>query len=300
MTQRDPLQREEFLKSLTGFFRNLPRYNKDYWSDFQSVYMSSGLTRYIDDYKERIIVLTVESAVASFILSAAFLGFIMHWSILRMVLGAFATALIFSAITGALFVFYPYYRRHESKVRLEDGLIYFLSYMAILSASGMPIERILERLTEVEENPPLIHLTKKFMLNVRLFGMDIRTAIRDIGEMSPSKTLAKQFEGIRTAIATSGDLKALLVYEVERQLEVKRDMLKAKINTLVYIGELYVAMMVVTPILFIIIISVLSILGANALGGSSVTQLNLIVFVGIPILGGIFIVMLDQTLGREE
>jgi hypothetical protein len=58
--------------------------------------------------------------------------------------------------------------------------------------------------------------------------------------------------------------------------------------------------MVVTPTLFIIIISTLSILGANALGGSAVTQLNLIVFIVIPILAGVFIVLLDQTMGREE
>jgi flagellar protein FlaJ len=172
--------------------------------------------------------------------------------------------------------------------------------MAVLSASGMSIERILDRITTVEDNPPLIHLAKKFMINVRLFGMDVRTALKDVAEMSPSKTLAKQIEGIRTVIATSGDLKNLLVFEVERQLQSKKEKLKTKLNTLVYIGEIYVAMMVIMPTSLILIISILSILGANTLGGSAVTQMNLIVFIGIPILGAIFTILLDQTLGREE
>jgi flagellar protein FlaJ len=228
------------------------------------------------------------------------LWLLLRWTLGNALLGAFANGLIFGSITGAVQIYYPYYRINESKTRLEDGLIYFLSYMTVLSASGMPIERILERITDVEDNPPLVHLTKKFIMNIKLFGMDVRTALKDIASMSPSKTFTKQIDAIRTTIATSGDLKTLLQYEVDRQLQVKREKLKAKINALVYIGEIYVALMVVTPTLFILIISILSILGASALGGSAVTQLSLIVFLGIPILGGIFIVLLDQTMGREE
>ncbi len=138
------------------------------------------------------------------------------------------------------------------------------------------------------------------MMNVKLFGMNVRTALKDIAEMSPSKVLTKQLESISTAIATSGDLKNLLVYEVDRQLQVKREKLKAKVNTLVYIGELYVALMVVTPTLFILVIAILSVMGGMALGGNPVMQLNLIVFFGIPVLGAIFTILLDQTMGRDE
>lgn len=299
MTQRDPLQRGEILTTIVNFFKNLPKLSDDYWRDFQTNYMTSGITTYIDDYIVRIKQFIIISFFAFFLLGALVFGFLFRMSMMRFLLGSVATALIGAAITGTACIYYPYYRTHESKTRLEDGLIYFLSYMTVLSASGMPIERILERITEVEENPPLIHISKKFLMNIRLFGMDVRTALKDIAMMSPSKTLIKQIESIRTTIATSGDLKTLLQYEVDRQLQVKREKLKAKINTLVYIGELYVALMVVTPTLFIIVISILSILGSNV-GGSAVTQLNLIVFIGIPILAGVFIVLLDQTLGREE
>ena len=299
MTQKNPLQRGEILQTIVNFFKNLPKLSDSYWRDFQTNYMTSGITTYLDDYIIRVKQFTIISFAAFFLVGALVYGFIFRMPLTRFLLGSIATALIGAAVTGAAFIYYPYYRTHESKTRLEDGLIYFLSYMTVLAASGMPIERILERITEVEENPPLIHLSKKFLMNIRLFGMDVRTALKDIAAMSPSKTLIKQIESIRTTIATSGDLKTLLQYEVDRQLQVKREKLKAKINTLVYIGELYVALMVVTPTLFIIIISILSILGSNV-GGSAVTQLNLIVFIGIPILAGVFIVLLDQTLGREE
>ncbi len=300
MTQKDPLQSGEILQTIANYFKNLPKEGDNYWRDFQINYMTSGITTYLDDYITKVKQFTIISFAASFILGALTYGFILHMLLVMYLLGSLATALIGAAVTFAALIYYPYYRTHESKTRLEDGLIYSLSYMTVLSASGMPIERILDRISEVEDNPPLVHISKKFLMDIRLFGMDVRTALRDIITISPSKALVKQIESIRTTIATSGDLKTLLQYEVDRQLQVKREKLKAKINTLVYIGELYVALMVVTPTLFIIIISTLSILGANALGGSAVTQLNLIVFIVIPILAGVFIVLLDQTMGREE
>jgi flagellar protein FlaJ len=300
VTQRDPLQREEILHTIVNYFKNLPKASDSYWRDFQTHYMTSGITTYLDDYIIRVKQFIIISFAAFFLLGALVFGFILHMQMTNFILGSLATALIGAAITGAASIYYPYYRTHESKTRLEDGLIYFLSYMTVLSASGMPIEKILDRITEVEDNPPLVLISKKFLMDIRLFGMDVRTALKDMITMSPSKTLVKQIESIRTTIATSGDLKTLLQYEVDRQLQAKREKLKAKINTLVYIGELYVALMVVTPTIFIIIISILSIIGANAVGGSAVTQLNLIVFIGVPILAGVFILLLDQTMGREE
>ena len=299
MTQRDPLQRDEILNTIKSFIKSIPHFGDSYLKDFHSVYLTSGLTRYIDDYLHRAAIFTLLSIPVFFLVSVSILGILLSWSITNTILAGIATILIGSSITACGFIAYPYYRQHENRTRLEDGLVYSLSYMAILSASGMGIERIIDRITEVEDNPPLILLAKKFLMNIRLFGMDVRSALKDISEMSPSKVFSKQIDSMRTALATSGDLKSLLVYEVDRQVQVKREQLKAKINTLVYVGELYVALMVITPTIFIIVIAVLSVLGTSV-GGGSVVQLNLIVFLGIPIMGGVFMLLLDQTLGREE
>jgi hypothetical protein len=99
---------------------------------------------------------------------------------------------------------------------------------------------------------------------------------------------------------TSGDLKGLLVYEVERQLQKKKEILKNNLSTLVYLGEIYVTLMVVMPVLFILMITILSIMGGRSFGGSSVVQLNLIIFFGIPVMAAAFVIILDQVLVIEE
>lgn len=307
MTEKQGPNPDEIIKMTSYFITHLPQIVqketktliRDYWKGFQAVYQTSGLNTYLDDYIAKAIKITLISALIFAIVPIPIL-ILLHMNIFQVVLGSIATALICSSIVGALEISYPYYKRGEAKGRLEDGLIYFISYMTVLSASGMSIEKMLENLTEVEDNPPLIHLAKKFIINVRLFGMDVRSSLKDIAEMSPSKIFSKEMESIRTTIATSGDLKTLLMYEVSRQLQTKKEKLNTKLNSLVYLGELYVAMMVITPTLFILVIAILSVLGGTGLGASAVLQLNLIVFVGIPIIGAIFTILLDQTLGREE
>ena len=82
-------------------------------------------------------------------------------------------------------------------------------------------------------------------------------------------------------------------------MRVKRENLKKILSTMTYMGELYVALLVVGPILFILIITILSILGGGASSGS-VLQLNLITFIGVPILATGFIILLDTSIGGEE
>jgi len=136
-------------------------------------------------------------------------------------------------------------------------------------------------------------------MNMRLFGMDISSSLEDIASRSASNILKYVIESINNNIQTSGELKNLFKFEVDRQMQRKRDDLKKVLSNLTYLGELYVALLVVAPILFILIITILSILGTSASGGS-ILQLNLITFFGMPLLSTMFIIILDTTMGGEE
>ena len=186
------------------------------------------------------------------------------------------------------------------RAKIENDLVYSLSYMTVLSASGVSLERIMKRVSEVEENPPLRQLAKKFMMNIALFGFDVTSALKDISRRSPSEILKKLMDSMNNTVQTSGDLKGLLTYEVKRQLQRKRDGLKKTMGTLTYLGEMYVTLMVVAPILFILMLTILSIIGSGPFGSSSILQLNLIVFFGIPLIATGFMIVLDTVVGGEE
>ena len=54
------------------------------------------------------------------------------------------------------------------------------------------------------------------------------------------------------------------------------------------------------PVLFILMITILSLMAGPSFGASSALQLNLIVFFGIPVMAIAFILFLDIILGGEE
>ena len=53
MTQRDPLQRELILGTISGALAQIPKKIKAYMGRFKTAYMSSGITTYFDNYVKR-------------------------------------------------------------------------------------------------------------------------------------------------------------------------------------------------------------------------------------------------------
>ncbi|NIO36991.1 hypothetical protein GTO27_04735, partial [Candidatus Bathyarchaeota archaeon] len=143
-------------------------------------------------------------------------------------------------------------------------------------------------------------LTKRLITNIKMFGLDVTSSLRDITFRSPSETFSKLFIGITNTVKTSGDLKSLLTFETKRLLHAKREQLKKTLRTLVAIGEIYISAMVIGPILFIVILTILSIMGNVTFGLTPVEQLNLLVFFGLPMLSTIFIIILNSVLPEEE
>ena len=273
---------------------------RDFMVEYEERFDESGIQQTFGDYNRKLGIISLAVFVVSLLGSIGALRFVGGYGWLTIVFTSLILSSTLTVLGLAVGVYNPIYQKGQNTKKLEDNLIYSVSYMAILSASGMPVERILRRITEVEDNPPLKNLTHKFLVNVGLVGEDVLSALSKIAGISPSKTLAKQIESLRTAIMTSGDLKGILLYEVERLTQKKREKMKESINTLVYLGEIYVTMMVVTPILFILMITIFSIMGGMSFGGSSVLQLNLIIFFGIPVMAAAFIIVLDQVLVIEE
>ena len=265
--------------------------------EFRKIYGESGLDTSFNDYVRQMAII-----VTAVFASTTILAFAVHLVLLRSskaLSASFILSLSASFLAAFALLYLPLHQRNQNRTKIDNGLVYSLSYMTVLSASGISIERVLARLTEVEVYSPLHPITKKFLMDVELFGFDVTSALADVTRRSPTENLRKLFMSINNTIQTSGDLKGLLTYEVERQIQVKKEGLKKLTGNLTYMGEIYVTAMVVAPILFILMITILSVLGSS-FGTSSVLQLNLIVFFGIPLMASGIIIVLDTMLGGEE
>ena len=97
-------------------------------------------------------------------------------------------------------------------------------------------------------------------------------------------------------ISTSGDLRSYLAFEGEAMLRAQRDRLRRLINSLSFIAEIYVGLVIVGPIVFIIMNIIFLMLGGTIMGLSPELIMMAFIFVGIPLLFFIFLTILDSML----
>jgi len=271
-----------------------------YFRAFEKIYQRSGITRLYDSY----VALMFFFSSVTFFLTFGIVALLHHFFFDLPVLQYFLAVFVFSSsITLTVpiaFIVYPLYRKSQGRKVIDTNLIYTTGFMGILSAGGISIERILERVAQLERHAAIKDLAKRFLTNTKMFGLDMTSALKDITVHSPSETFSKLFVGLINTVKTSGDIKSFLLFETRRLLQEKREQLKKTLGTLTILSELYISSLVVGPIVFIVILTILSIMGNVVSGLSPAEQLNLLVFFGLPAMSTSFIVILNAVLPEEE
>lgn len=267
---------------------------------FRQIYDQSGLSRLYEAYMSAMLFASVVAFISVYVAGAFVYSVFLRLNWLQSFVAVSALSFIGSLVVSVAFILHPLFRLRQRRKQVDNNLVYTTGYMGVLSTGGISIERILDRVTQVEPRPAINDLARRFITDVRVLGMDVTSALEDVKTRSPSDVFGKLLVGIANTIKTSGDLNGLLSFETRRLLNVKREQLEKTLGILVAIGEIYVTAMVLAPITFIVMITILSVMGTVAFGISPAMQLNLIVFFLLPVMSMIFILMLNGILPEEE
>jgi len=267
---------------------------------FEQIYQRSGISRLYELYIALMLFAFLVTFASMFLIGALLHLFLFNLTLFQYFMAVLTFSCIASLTVPITFVTYVFYRREQRKKEIETNLVYTTGYMRVLSAGGIPIERIFERVVQVEQHRAIKDLSKRFITNIRMFGLDVTSSLRDLTLCSPSEAFSKLLIGISNTVKTSGDLRSLLTFETKRLLHEKRERLKKTLNTLIALGEVYIAAMVAGPIAFIVMLTILSVMGNVAFGLSPVEQLNILVFFGLPTISTVFIIILNGVLPEEE
>jgi flagellar protein FlaJ len=286
--------------SLAAFSYRLLRGRIPRFDAFRKEYQRSGLSVLYEAYVALTIFVTALVLLVTTALSAVAHLFLFNLGPSQYFAALIALPWTISILAASLFILHPIIRLGRRRGRIDSGLVYTVGYMGVLSAGGVSIERILDRVAQVESNTAIKEQAQRFMTEIRVFGSDISTALSNLSLRSPSELFSTLLVGIANTVKTSGDLKTILTYEAKRLLTAKRDQMRKKLATLGAMAEIYVTGMVMGPIVLIVMLTILSIMGNNTFGLSPVTQMNLIVFFVLPVAATVFIIVIDGTTSEEE
>jgi len=205
-------------------------------------------------------------------------------------------ALFTSALSVIAFYLYPIYCSDKHKRELDDELPFTTGYMSILASAGVSPEKIFRSLATLSAPLAASSEAGDIFKNVTLFGMDIISALEKASTRTPSQKLRDMLEGIISTIHTGGSLSKFLRERFKTHMKLKRVSLKKFSDSLSMLSEIYVALLLTGPLLFIIMLSVMTVLGGGALMGlSSELLLNILTYVVIPVGAMVFLIILDTA-----
>jgi flagellar protein FlaJ len=256
----------------------------------------SGLKANFKAYVSLIAFCTAVAALALLVIVPFLLFFVLNIPFLPALLFGVGGSLFGVAFTIIGFYGYPIYRADATKRQLEDELPFTTGYMAILASAGVSPENIFNSLATFSVPLALTGQAKDVVRDVNLFGSDIISALEETSKRTASERFREMIQGFISTIHSGGDLAVYLRGKSMQYMKLKRISLKKYSDTLSMLAEVYVALLLTGPLMFIIMLTVMAMLGGGTLGILSPDLLlTLLTYLGIPIGATVFLIILDAT-----
>ncbi len=197
-----------------------------------------------------------------------------------------ALALSFAAyeLTFSAFKIYPSIVVGDRKSKIDRMLHHAVAFMHALSIGGTDIYRLFKTLAEHRDvYGEVSREVSRIVKDVEYGGMDLRSALTNAVELSPSENYKEFLHGLITVIDSGGDIRSYLEERVEYFFEKARQSQKAFLELLGMMAESYVTALVAAP-LFLIIIEIVMLL----MGEGNEYVLYAVIYLFIPIGSALF------------
>ena len=245
-------------------------------------------------YVSLTILSSLMASISTLILAPIIFHFLLGMPMLSALLFGLGISMLSGAFTIIGFYLYPIYKADNLKRKLEDELPFTTGYMTVLAGSGVTPEKIFLSIARMDVPLAITEESRRIVRDVELFGTDIISALERASKRSPSEKFKNFLEGFIATIHSGGNLVSYLTERSREYMELKKVALKKFADTLSILSEFYVAVLVAGPLLFVVMLSVMSMLGGGGMGIlDPKLLLYLLTYIGIPVSSIIFIIILD-------
>jgi flagellar protein FlaJ len=211
----------------------------------------------------------------------------------------FGFALLGGIATFGVFYVYPRFVAGSRRRKLDSQLSYTVGHMAVLASAGITPEKMFHSLAEEESTDVVNHEAKMVVRDMSLLGMDLEHALVAEERRSPSEAFAEFLDGFISASKTGGEVKQYLLRSASTLMLDKRLKARSIGESVGFVAELYTILLVVTPLLLLIMFSVIGIISGSVGGIGILTLIYLITFALVPLGGLTVLVIADSTISKE-
>lgn len=209
----------------------------------------------------------------------------------------FSLAIAAAAAMATLMVMYMYPGMKASNRNgpLDRNLPYLANFLTLLSSSNVPPSVIFESVAKIDTLKESRLEFSNIVRDIGIFGSDLMTSILDNAKLTPNDPLRELLVGYVATVRTGGNPTDYLKITSEKITQQRMTKLDSMLESLSAMAEIYIMLLVAAPLLFSVLFVTLGMIGSGAVGGMSMgTLLYLMVYLGIPVLGGILIVIMSS------
>ena len=198
--------------------------------------------------------------------------------------------LIYSTLSIPLIVFlsiyyYPFAKANEHARKIESELPFAISHLASIAESNLPPTIMFRIISTFREYKALGKEFEEIVRRMEVYGLDFVTATKNVAETTPSISFQKFLNSMITTIQSGGDIKNFLRIMYDKTSYEWKAEREEFIQKLSLFSEIYVGVVVLTPLLLISMLVLMSLLHTTTLFGLNINDLLMIgTFVILPLI----------------
>lgn len=260
----------------------------DYFEDLRPQLSKANIPVSLPEY----VSMMLFSCIGVFVFTFFILGTVLALTggISGFILGV-VMSIIFSV--GSLIGFYLYpsilIKQRASKIR--DSLPFATMYMSTLAGTGTSLPELFRILgQETEEYGEIAKEAEKISRDIETFGMDVGEALEKAAKRTPSKDFKELIWGLNHTITSGGSLRSFLHERSETLMNDYQRRVESFAEQLSLLVEMYITVVIVGSIVFTSLSVVMS--SFTSASGENIVLIQIVaIFLGLPIISGMFILL---------
>jgi hypothetical protein len=266
-------------------------YDKVYNVKYENIIKKSNLKLLPEEYFLSIFVTLLLSIVLVLVSSIVLLFVNVLYSIM-----VFYGGILFVFLLGIFLYDYPIAIAKQRGAEIDASMAYLLPYMKILSKE-LNLSKIVNVIEEFLIYKEIKTEFRKIKYYSNFLGYDIHTSIREAMLSCPSRQLSDLMNDLVTISNSGGDIYVYLerkLHDFNEEVSAKE---KKNIETLLIYSQMYVVLLLVSPLFFTIMSTILNMVSLNGVAGvgtsnglSTVTLIMFLLLI-LPFAYGLFMIL---------
>lgn len=238
------------------------------------------------------IIALVISIPVTFVIFPFLIG-IPHLSVMNLLV-SLVVGVMAALLTLILMYMYPGMKASNRKGPINNNLPYITNFLTLLSSSNVPPSLIFKSMSKIDTLKEVRLEFANIVRDVEVFGQDLMTSIVENAKLTPNPELREILLGYVATVRTGGNPTEYLKITSNLITKERISKLDMMLESLSAMAEIYIMVLVATPLLFVVLFATLGMIGGGGMGGIDMgTLLYLLTYVGIPIMGAIMMTIMS-------